>query len=456
MAYQPDTGKRFYNDDAEINVIGGFLLDDRALKHVYALNESDFYGARPRNAFAAILSLLREKTKIDPLTVEKRQSELGTADAETAGYLIGCMGMVISAAMTEQYTRIVKECSDCRKVRDTLERGLLEIRDPMNDCADVAERARTGLRNTAASNHTWVETSQMLVDTYIHLERVSKGEIKPIRSHVGNLDQLISGFYPGELTIVGGRPGTGKSAFALNIAMAAAKEKKHVCFCSIEMSEIQLGLRVFSMISGINGMMLRNGEIGTDEWKRLAESMAINGDLTKSYLYDVNTLEDLMIEIQRRADDGKLDMLIVDYLQLMRSKRKFSGERERVNHISAAMKQITKDYNIPVIALSQLRRPEGKGDYPPGMTDLKESGNIEQDADNIILMHRSDSPSDKGVNKEDAPRFAQLVGNSRHYISFHVVKQRQGEIGHTQTLFTPSVMKYQVIERMGRYRGGIA
>lgn len=377
--------RSFYHEEAERGIIGSLMLDNRTLPTVMELSDNDFADPFARNAFKAIRSLMMRKEDVNLLTVSEQMDKDGTSSSDTVGALADCSQSVISTAMTSQYVQVVKDRSMRRMLRGICEQSLTAINDPISDTAVVVDQARQALRDIVQTKHGWVGTGDMLLDTYLYLERVAKGEIKPIASNVGSLDKLIGGFFGGEMTILGARPAVGKSAFALNAAISAAQAGKNVCFCSIEMSELQFGQRLMSKGSLVNGMRMRKGELSTEDWCKLAETMTLYADLPISYLFTVNTIEDLSAEVQKRADEGKLDMLIVDYLQLMRTKQRFEAERLKVAHISAALKQMSKDYDIPVIALAQLRRPEGLGNYAPGMRDLKESGNIEQDADNIIL-----------------------------------------------------------------------
>ena len=437
--------KSFYNIDAERSVIGCMLISKKALKHVPELGADDFTDPFVKTAFCAIERLVIKKACVDLVTVDQELVAMGNPNC--AADLIELTQIVVGAANVAAYVQIVKNVSVRRTVRRIAQQAMDAISDPLNDTESVVGQCRNALRDIRATGHEWMTVSELLIETYANLDRITRGDIKPIGSGIQPLDGLIGGFFPGEMTVIGARPGVGKSAFGLDVGVSAATAGHNVCVVSLEMYPQQFGQRLFSKGARVNGMRLRTGNIDELAWLRLSETIEVYGALPMSFLFSARTLEDIVTEAHNKADEGKLDMLIVDYLQLVRTRQKFESERLRVGHVSAELKQLSKDLNIPVIALAQLSRPEKGRNYVPRMSDLRESGNIEQDADGIVLMHRSESPDDPGVFPPDTPYFDVLTQGGKHYVSFIVDKQRQGEIGRLATIFDPAVMEYRTIAR---------
>lgn len=440
----------FENLSAEQCALGGFLISEKAAKLAMELTVDDFTTPATKAIFQAVQRVVVRKERADLVTVDAELTAMGQTEHVRA--LVEYARMVPSAVMTDAYIAIVKDKSSRRRIRDIAQEALDAIHDPGVETQFSLSAARQALRDINVTKHDWMDAGELMVKTYGYIEDLSTGKIKPITTGVGLLDRLIGGFYPGELTVVGARPGVGKSAFALNIAVSAARAGHKVCVASLEMVDVQFGQRMFAKGSKVNGMKLRTGNVDKDAWIALSETLQKYSTLPMSFLFKANHIEDIVIAAQKKRDNGELDMLIVDYLQLTKTRRKIESERLRVAHISHELKQLSVDLNVPVIALAQLKRIEnntkaGPKDCVPIMSDLKESGDIEQDADGILLLHRVRENGDPGMDPRDAHAFDTYTSEGRQYVLISADKQRQGSIGRVVTIFDPATMNYRTIAR---------
>ena len=440
-----NASRAFVNIDAEHSVIGCFLLADYALREAAALSAEDFTDTAAKSAFKAVQRVMVRKEPVDLVTVDAEMQRMGMADHLNA--LVDMAHCVPSAATVGAYVKIVREMADRRKIRDIAMAAIDAISDPQSDTAHVLGTARNSLRSLTKASGGSMDIAELLLKTRDRLERLNAGEIVPIKSGLPALDRKLGGFFPGEFTVIGARPAVGKSAFGLNVALDAAKHDFHATVVSLEMYPDQYGQRLISRGSGINGMKLRVGDIDGDAWAGVYDAIQQYSSLPMHFEFECRSIESIIAAAQRRADAGELDILLIDYLQLIRTEGKFESERVRVGHISHELKQLAKDLGVPVVALAQLSRPPKGTNYVPRMADLRESGDIEQDADGIILLHRPEKYDDPGVDPRDAMYFDELTAGGRQYTTIIVDKQRQGEIGIINAIFDPSVMDYKAIQR---------
>ncbi|NLA53628.1 MAG: AAA family ATPase, partial [Clostridiales bacterium] len=292
--------------------------------------------------------------------------------------------------------------------------------------------------------HAWTSATELATATLEWLEDLKQDKIRPITSGTAVLDKLIGGFYPGELSIVAAKPGVGKTVFGMTLAIHAAQMGRRVGVMNLEMLDTQYGSRMVSNLGGIDAMKLRLGDIKDDEWPLIVQTVNKLSQLPAAYLFSTRYIEDLARAVREKGD---IELLVVDYLQLVRTRQKLESERLRMAHISWALKELAVDLRIPVIAMSQLRRPEaGAADRMPTMRDLRESGNLEADADGIILLHEPASKDEKHVFQSHQARFLGWKQKGLRYICMNVEKQRQGASGAVSVLFEAKKMRYLDIE----------
>jgi replicative DNA helicase len=205
------------------------------------------------------------------------------------------------------------------------------------------------------------------------------------------------------------------------------------------MSDVQYGTRVLARTAEIRNHALRNGSFSDDEWEQITEAMMLHGSLPVEFMFSTRYIEDLRMEVQKKVDGDGLDLLVVDYMQLMQSKQRFRQDFERIAYVSKTLKDMTIDLNIAIIALAQVGRA-AQGDMPT-LAELRGSGDIEQDADNIIFMHKPE-PGDQYIHPEDRDKLAGWEMMQMRYIALNLAKQRQGDIGTVHLIFNPAKMTF--------------
>ena len=434
----------FSNPEAERSVIGSLIYDRRVQDQASRLTDEDFTVREYRHAFREIQRLRAEKKPVDLVTVG-----MCISDPDVMSAIVEAGRMTPVTFNCNQYVDMVLDATMRRKASD-IGAALYKIMgDRQSDAQTAIAEARAKLADIGLSDAAdWLAAGDIASRTLADLESRVKGDIKPIQSGIRDLDYITGGFFPGELTIVGAKPGVGKSVFGMMVAIHAARTGFRSGVCSLEMVDTQYGQRLISNLSGVDGMKIRKADITDTDWPPIIDAVVELSKIPTAFMFTARFIEDLTLAVKQRKDRDGLDILIVDYLQLLRTRQKTESERLSIAAISWALKCLAAECRIPVIALAQLRRPEsGQANKMPTMRDLRESGNLEADADNIILLHEPDSASDPSVYKDDREYFDQMRKNGDRYIAMKVEKQRQGSTGILSVLFKPSRMKYTQIDR---------
>lgn len=441
-----------YAQDAERSVLGGIMtrIERGAGNIVYAVNEDDFWLPNHRRIYTAIRSMYEQKEPIDLITLDAElerlyPSEMGTMPSDLIKAV--CNGM--SYINLEKYIEMLKQASLRRKLVELADEIATSARDVTVDVTVLTDQVRAKLRDMIQTQSEWRSMTDVMVATFEDIEKRQKGEIVGIKSGVHDIDRATGGFFPGELAVIGARPAVGKSAFGLQIAVEAASKGHHVCFVSCEMIDSQFGQRLISNTTQIDGMKLRSARITGDDWMLIGDAMGQYSSLPISFTFGTKTIEELRNDVQKKVDLGECDLVVIDYLQLLKTKRRFDIEHERVGYISHALKQMTTDFKIPVVALAQAKRQNNNGRARcPVLDDLRSSGDIEQDADTVIFLHRPDDSYDPAIDDRDKPYFDTLTSKGLQYIAFSVAKQRQGQTGIIGAIFDPAHMRYISMERV--------
>lgn len=436
-----------YSERAERFFIGAVLNSPNAARMMPALNAGDFAVSNCRKLFNAMAALFNQKRPIDLVTLDEilQQQEKGQAEA-LLQYAMNCAQGVISAARVETYVERIRACSLRRKVLALGEAISRDIAAPEIDTQTIIEQAREGLRSLTATRTQWQSMDDVLLSAYGQLERRMKGEESAIPTGLADLDKFIGGLYAGELTIIGARPAVGKSAFGMHLALNAAQHGVKVCYVTLEMVDVQFGQRLLANGAWVDGMKFRTAGLSDEDWASIAQAMGQMSGLPISFAR-IRYIEDLSAEIRRKVDMGECGMLVVDYLQLMDCKEKISSNRDdlRVAKISRGLKNLSTDCNIPVVALAQVKR---SATGCPTLSDLRDSGAIEQDADGVIFMHRPENAGDEAIMRADREYFDAINASGYQYIVLSAAKQRQGRIGRTGVIFDPAHMDYRCVGRM--------
>lgn len=441
----------FSSTAAEQGIIAQMLSNrDIARRHSGALSASDFYDPERGKLFAAIQATVAKNMNVDIVTVDTTIGEMFPAEHMTlTNAMMGCVNaMALEFRSVEDYITIVRSLSQRRRVIGLMEGFAKSLRDPSQDIAGVIDQIRLQTSAVIEGRHAWVSMQDMLLHTYDYLEKMQRGDIHGITTGIENIDKLIGGFFAGELTIIGARPSVGKSAFGVNVAIAAAKTGCHVGVVSREMSDIQYGQRMISRASNVDGMKLRKASLDDNDWIMITESLPDLNRLPISFMFNISTVEDLRLEVQNRVERGELELLIVDYLGLMQTRKPFREEHLRIGYICKALKAIAVDFNIPVVCLAQVNRDSDC--QMPTLRNLKASGDIEQDADGVIFLHLPLTANDEYVNPKDKESFEAYKNVGYKYLCLSVAKQRQGATGRTNVLFDAAHMKYIEIDRTER------
>jgi replicative DNA helicase len=432
-------GKRLpANNDAERSVLGALLLHDEHMNIVSEiLRPDDFYAVAHRIIYESMLECAQKHKRIDLVTIQDELTKKNQLDA--AGGIVFLMSLqedIPALGLVEQHARIIKEKSVLRELINSATTIITNCfaQDDKNieSVLDHAEKTIFEISNKR-SNQSFVQLDIWLKRTFQHLSDIksnSKG-ITGIPSSFKKLDKMTSGFQPGDLVILAGRPSMGKTAFALPVAEYAARSGKAVGVFSLEMAAEQLILRLLSASSGIPHHYIRNATISSEEWIELTNVAAQLAEL-KLFIDDspMVTVADIRTKARKLKADHDLQFLIIDYLQLIHTNKQHESRHQEVSEISRSLKALAKELNIPILALSQLSRAvESRMDKRPMLSDLRESGAIEQDADLIMFLYR-----DVVYNPEtENPALSELI----------IGKQRNGPTGTVYLDFVGELTRFQ-------------
>jgi len=383
--------------EAEKSILGSMLISRAAVEQAMeALRAEDFYHARHQDIFQTIKALYDRGEAVDSVTVIDALDRAGKlASIGGVMYITELSLYVPSAANAAHYSRIVEERSVMRQLIDAgsgIAADAYSGEKPLEQMLDDAERAIFNI-SMKKSSDTLVHISDTVMNCYTRVGELMKlnGALTGITTGFTDLDKLTSGLQPSDLVIVAGRPSMGKTAFALNLAQnAAIKGKATVCIFSLEMSREQLVQRMLCSDSGVNMQSVRTGAITDDELMRIASSLE---PLSKANIYIDDSgacgVAEIRSKCRRLKTKEGLDMVIIDYLQLMQTSGKYDNRVLEISETTRKLKILARELNVPIVLLSQLSRgPEQRSDHRPVMADLRESGAIEQDADMIILLYR--------------------------------------------------------------------
>ena len=407
--------------EAEQAVLGSMLIDARCVPEVIdQLRPDDFYVKQNREIYETIYSMFNYSLTIDPVTVLENMKQNGVYDENTSrGYLLQLMDTTPTAANVKEYIGIIKDKTLLRRVAETAGEITVLIQQGTETGQDILEAAEQRIyairQGRAARGLTPIST--VLLDVYDQLTELAASEsaIPGLSTGLTDLDRAISGLNKSDLILLAARPGMGKTSMALNILLEAGKKSgKSVAFFSLEMSREQLARRLISSECFVDNKKLVTGKLTEEDWEKVAVA-ADSLNRSKILIDDDSTVSvaDILAKC-RRVDD--LGLVIIDYLQLMTSAggRGYAGENRQqvVSDISRMLKIMAKELNVPVLCLSQLSRAnESRSDKRPMLSDLRESGAIEQDADIVMFLYR------EGYYDKDTPNpnLAEcIIAKNRH------------------------------------------
>ena len=390
-----------HNIDAEKSVLGSMFLSKYALqKGIEALTKDLFYLEANGIIFETIKNLREKLISIDMTTVtEELENQKQLKKIGGIEYLTEIINFVPTAANIDEYIRIVEEKAILRRLIEEATQIVSSGYDQGEDINDVLDNAEKKILNVVKTKKgtEFRSIQDILLKTQSDLETLSKqkNEITGIPTGFYDLDKVTSGLHPNELIIIAARPAMGKTAFALNLATnIAMNTDKTVALFNMEMSGEQLAMRMLSSVGQIDGYKLKSGKLEHNDWKKFNEAMSRLAE-TKLFIDDTSgmTISEIKAKCRRLYNsEGGLGVIIIDYLQLISGSAKYAGNRQQeVSEISRSLKTLAMELNVPVIALAQLSRTvEGREDKRPLLSDLRESGSIEQDADIVAFLYRDD------------------------------------------------------------------
>lgn len=433
------------SQEAERSVIGAMIMDRRAIKTAgEILIEDDFYHRQLGTLFTAIVELEKEECAVDPLTLQNRLKEKNVSpEVSSNEFIAKIVDEVPTSANVKYYANIVKNKSTLRKlikVCNDAENSCYEDSDNLEGILSDAERTMLEVTQKRSAGDV-APIDQIVMDALNLMEKASKtqGHVTGIATGFTDLDYMTTGFHSADLVLIAARPAMGKTAFALNIAeYMALHDNRCVAIFSLEMPRVQLVNRLIAMDSRVNSEHIKSGLMSDGDWGNVIDSAGVIGK-SKIIIDDSAgiTLQDIQAKCRKFKVESGLDVVFIDYLQLVgykQGRNAPSNRQEVVAEISKALKSLARELEIPIIALSQLNRDtEKRADHIPMLSDLRESGSIEQDADMVMFIHREDAYNHDSEKKG----IAQII----------VAKQRNGPVGTVELAWLPEYTKFGNLEK---------
>jgi replicative DNA helicase len=383
---------------AEQSVLGGMLLSKDAISDVVEiLRERDFYRPAHELIYDAIIDLYGRGEPADPVTVSAELTKRGDlVRAGGAPYLHTLISSVPTAANAGYYAKIIRERAIMRRLVEAgtkiVQLGYTDEGE-VDDAVDQAQ-AEVYAVTERRESEDYVQLSELLPAAYDEIEKISSGVAgEGVKTGFKDLDALTNGFHPGNMIVLAARPAVGKSTLGLDIARYASIHKRETSVIfSLEMSRSEITMRMLSAEARVPLNNIRSGQLGEEEWAKMARRM---GEISDAPLFIDDSPNLSLMEIRAKSRRLKqrhdLKLIVIDYLQLMTSGKRVENRQQEVSEFSRQLKLLAKELNVPVVAISQLNRsPEQRSDKKPMLSDLRESGSIEQDADVVILLHRED------------------------------------------------------------------
>lgn len=436
-----------HNNDAEKSVIGAMLMDRDVISDVAdLLSKEDFYNAQYGILFENMVELYNEGRPVDLVTLSDRLKMKDVPEDICSPSFIGeIMSDIVTSANAKNHAQIVQDKAVLRRLI-TLSEGIT------NDCFSDSDKVENILEDAEGKIFRLVQNrngssdftpvSQIVVNVIGEIEEAArnKGKVTGLSTGFTDLDNMLTGLHGGELLLVAARPAMGKTAFVLNIAHdLAVVHKKPCAIFSLEMSKEQLISRMIAIDAMVDSKSMKLGNMPDEDWDKVIESV---DDIARAPLFiDDNssiTISELRSKCRKLKQTQNIELIIIDYLQLMSSNRPVESRQQFISDVSRALKNIARELNVPVIALSQLSRAvDGRTDHKPVLSDLRESGAIEQDADVVMFIYRDEYYNPETTTK---PQTAEII----------IAKQRNGETGSIDLRWIGKYTKFADPEKQYR------
>ena len=435
-----------YSPEAEQSVLGALIMEPSCLDRVMEIipNPDYFYILTHKVIYGKMLELFTESRAIDSVTlIESLRAEKDFDETTGKTYIYDLVNACPSVSNAEEHAKLIRDKYSVRQLI-TASRDIIDLANagevPPDRLIDSAEQKIFDIRQGKAVDGL-ERIDRVIFQTFDRLEKLSSKDenFKPTSTGISDLDRVITGLNRSDLILLAARPGMGKTSFALNIARSVAvHSKKRVAFFSLEMTKEQLASRLLSVEAMVGGVKLRTGKLTDEEWTRIISASDV---LSKSEIYLDETSNITVPEMKAKLRRLKnVDLVVIDYLQLMNSAKVINSRVNEIGEITRNLKIMAKDLNVPVICLSQLSRAsEQRPDHKPMLSDLRDSGSIEQDADIVLFLYREGYYADK--SGEDAGANVDL--NSAECM---VAKNRHGETNVVKLHWQGEFMRFSSLE----------
>lgn len=431
------------NIDAEMSLLGAILIDQDVIVNVAdKVTADDFYDKRHETIFRAIIELYSHHSPIDMLTLSTSLKNSGDLDAIGGPKYLGDLTNIVpSSAHAEEYAKLIATAAVRRRLISAGAKITKLGFDQAEEVQSVLTKAEADLFavSQASQKTDLVALDSVLAESFDRMAQLhrSKNSLRGITTGFKDLDRITAGLQKSDLIILAARPAMGKSTFAQNLAYnAASREKKAVLIFNLEMSNDQTVDRMVAEASGVNSWNIRTGKLTEEDFAKISEAM---GEMAEAPIFFSDkpglSILEMRTMAQRQAHKTPLGLIIVDYLQLMSGSKNYGDNRvQEVSEISRGLKLIARELDVPVIALSQLSRSvEARPDRRPMLSDLRESGSIEQDADIVMFLYRED------YYNPDTER--------KHITDLIIAKHRNGPTGNIELYFHPDRLKFMSLEK---------
>ncbi|AUG56237.1 MAG TPA: replicative DNA helicase [Ruminiclostridium sp.] len=428
--------------EAEQSVLGASLLDKEVLSSITEIIDvSDFYRDDHKEIFEAIMDLYERGEPIDLITVSEQLKIRGSLDAVGGlEYLTGLVNAVPTTANAKHYAKIVEEKSILRKLIKISSEIINMGYEQAEEVEYILDKAEKGIFDISQGRNSqgFAQIKDVLIETFDRLEELynSKGSVTGIPTGFIDLDHKTAGLHNSDLILIAARPAMGKTSFALNIAQyAAIHSQVPVAIFSLEMSKEQLVNRMLCCEAMVDAQRMRTGQLEDSDWQKIAKALGPISD-APIFIDDTPgvTAAEIRAKCRRLKIEKDLGLVVIDYLQLMQGRGRSENRQQEISEISRSLKILAKEINVPVIALSQLSRaPELRGDHRPILSDLRESGAIEQDADIVMFLYRDDYYNPETEKKN----VAEVI----------IAKHRNGSTGTVELAWLGQYTKFANLEK---------
>ncbi len=444
----------FTDPGAERSVIGAALIDSDAARITAELPEDIFRDPLHVAAHKAIRDLVRQEKTVDLITVEKQIRENGMS--VPTEYLVDCSTFCPVVSNIKSYVNILKGCAARRRMYLTARELMAKAGDSTAEPDETREWAARQIRDISVTDSDrLISMAEATAATYQKMGREQKDSGNRIMSGIQTLDEKLGGLHDSEMVVIGARPSVGKSILALTFCMNAAKAGKRVLLVSLEMNEYEITERVLANEANVPLNAITSGKITTDHWVSMGTALTQIGRLPLWYCLEASTVERVRKAAYRLYEDGGIDMIAIDYLQLMEATyAKRQSRQEQIAEISRGLRKLSQEMNIPVIVLTQLNRSSEKATVngvktkrEPTMSEARESGAIEQDANVFILLHNPDLSEMTTDRERDLWKRMDKAGCQM--IRLIIDKNRQGKRGRLTVAFDGDHMRFITPKKEG-------